>query len=100
MKVDLDQVELTFDHAADGLKSRDGQPLTWFSVAGEDKKFHPAEATIAGEKVIVRSPKVASPVAVRFGWDQSAEPNLANSAGLPASPFRTDEWSDAVPASP
>jgi sialate O-acetylesterase len=100
MKVDLDQVELTFDHAADGLKSRDGQPLTWFSVAGEDKKFHPAEATIAGEKIIVRSPKVASPVAVRFGWDQSAEPNLANSAGLPASPFRTDDWSDAVPASP
>jgi sialate O-acetylesterase len=99
MKIDLDQAELTFDHAA-GLKTRDGQPLTWFSIAGEDKKFHPAEATIEGDKVIVRSAKVQSPVAVRFGWDQIAEPNLANGAGLPASPFRTDTWSDAIPASP
>lgn len=100
MTVDLDQVEVTFRHAGGGLISRDGQPLSWFSLAGEDKKFYPAEATISGEKVIVRSPKVQSPVAVRFGWHQLAEPNLANKAGLPASPFRSDTWSDAIPVSP
>lgn len=100
MKVDLDQVEVTFKHTAGGLISRDKQALTWFSIAGEDKKFQPAEATIQGEKVVVRSSKVPSPVAVRFGWHQLAEPNLANKAGLPASPFRTDKWSDAVPATP
>ncbi|MES2791944.1 MAG: hypothetical protein V4719_20185 [Planctomycetota bacterium] len=43
---------------------------------------------------------VAAPVAVRFGWHQTAEPNLANGAGLPASPFRSDKWSDAVNANP
>ncbi|MGE0610471.1 MAG: sialate O-acetylesterase [Pirellulales bacterium] len=100
MKTDLDQVELTFNHADGGLVSRDKKALTWFSIAGEDKNFHPAEATIEGDKVIVRSSKVATPVAVRFGWHQLAEPNLANKAGLPAVPFRTDTWSDAIPATP
>ena len=60
----------------------------------------PAEAVIDGESVVVRSPSVANPVAVRFGWHQLAEPNLANKAGLPASPFRTDTWSDATAAAP
>lgn len=90
--VELDQVRITFKHATGGLASRDGKPLTWFSVAGADKKFHPATATIEGETLLVGSPKVISPVAVRFGWNQIAEPNLMNKAGLPASPFRTDDW--------
>jgi sialate O-acetylesterase len=46
--------------------------------------------------VVVSATGVANPVAVRFGWHELAEPNLANAAGLPASPFRTDKWSDAV----
>jgi len=69
-------------------------------VAGEDKQFHKAEAVIDGDTIVVTSPAVAKPVAVRFGWNQIAEPNLSNKDGLPASPFRTDKWTDAknVPA--
>jgi len=81
---------------ADGLKSRDGKPLTWFTIAGADKKFVAATAEIVNGKVVVSSPEVKQPVAVRFGWNQLAEPNLANGAGLPASPFRTDKWTDAT----
>jgi len=99
MSVDLDQVKVKLKYAG-GLKSRDGKPLTWFSIAGADKKFVPATATIEGELIVVKSPQVTSPVAVRFGWHQAAEPNLANQAGLPAVPFRTDDWSDAIPAAP
>ena len=60
------------------------------------RSFVPAQAEISGGTVTVSSPEVKKPVAVRFGWDQIAEPNLANAAGLPASPFRTDKWSDAT----
>lgn len=90
MKVQGNQAILTFDHAA-GLKSLDGKPLTWFTIAGEDKKFVEAKAEISGNAVVVSSDAVAKPVAVRFGWHETAEPNLANGAGLPASPFRTDK---------
>ena len=72
------------------------QARAWFTF-----EFHPATATIVGGKVKVSSPLVSAPVAVRFGWNQMAEPNLANKAGLPASPFRTDKWDDsAAPAFP
>lgn len=92
--------EIKFKHAQ-GLTSSDRKPLSWFTIAGKDKKFYPAEASIAGDRVIVRSSKVPQPVAVRFAWHQLAEPNLINAAGLPASPFRTDNWSDsAIPLSP
>ena len=57
-------------------------------VAGEDGAFKKAEATIDGDSVVVKSTEVAAPVAVRYGWNQSAEPNLSNKDGLPASPFR------------
>ncbi len=81
-----------FDHVGGGLASRDGQPLTWFQLAGEDQQFHSAEAAIDGQTLVVRSPQVAKPVAVRFGWHQEAAPNLMNKEGLPASPFRSDSW--------
>lgn len=97
-KVEGNKVRLKFKHADGGLKSRDGKSLSWFSIAGADKRFVPAEAVIDGSEVVVSSPSVANPVAVRFGWHQLAEPNLANKAGLPASPFRTDTWSDATAA--
>jgi sialate O-acetylesterase len=83
---------LAFEHTAGGLKSRNGEPLSHFQIAGEDKKFVPAKAEIVGESVTVTVENVAKPVAVRFGWAHDAEPNLANKAGLPASPFRTDDW--------
>jgi sialate O-acetylesterase len=92
MKVDGDKVRISFDHVGGGLVSRDGKPLTWFTVAGEDKNFVEAKAEIDGAAVVVSSDKVTKPVAVRFGWHQEAEPNLSNVEGLPASPFRTDSW--------
>jgi sialate O-acetylesterase len=100
MAVEGDKIRIKFKHTAPGLAARDGKPLSWFSIAGEDKQFHAAMATIDGETVVVNSPKVTNPVAVRFGWNQIAEPNLANKAGLPASPFRSDRWTDAKNAPP
>lgn len=95
LQADGNKIVVSFNHSA-GLKSRDGQDLSWWSVAGEDKKFVKATAKIVGETVVVSAEGVAKPVAVRFGFHQLAEPNLANGAGLPASPFRSDEWTDAV----
>ena len=96
VKIEGDKARVTFKNAEGGLKSRDGQPLTWFTIAGEDKKFVEAKAEISGNSVVVSAPGVEKPVAVRFGWNELAEPNLANAAGLPASPFRTDTWTDAT----
>ncbi len=81
---------LKFENARGGLKSRDGQPLTWFLVAGADGRFVPADAKIADDTVEVSAIGIAKPAAVRFAWDESAQPNLCNAAGLPAEPFRTD----------
>lgn len=86
------KVRIKFQHVGGGLIARDGKPLTHFQVAGEDQQFVEATATIEQDTVVVSSDKVAQPVAVRFAWDQMAEPNLANKEGLPASPFRTDDW--------
>ena len=86
-----DSVELTFEHA-DGLRSRDGLPLTGFTVAGKEQSFQPGVARIVDGKIIVSSPSVSEPVAVRFAWHETADPNLINEAGLPAAPFRTDDW--------
>lgn len=87
-----DGMYLKFKHTGEGLESRDGK-LTGFAIAGADKKFHNAEAKIVGpDTVLVRSDQVDSPVAVRYGWASFPLGNLWNSAGLPASPFRTDEF--------
>ena len=92
MKVRGNQIELSFDHVGGGLVSRDGKPLTEFTIAGEDKNFVAAHAEMVGKKLVVSSDAVAKPVAVRFAMNQFAEPNFANKEGLPASPFRTDKW--------
>lgn len=92
MKVEGDNARITFDHAGSGLTARDNKPLSHFQVAGEDKKFHDATAQIANGSVVVSSDQVKKPVAVRYAWHQEAEPNLSNKEGLPASPFRTDNW--------
>jgi sialate O-acetylesterase len=90
-KVEGGKMRLSFENAA-GLKARDGKALTHFSIAGEDQKFVPAEATVDGEFILVHAADVTKPVAVRFAWDESAEPNFVNASGLPASPFRTDSF--------
>jgi len=92
MAVEDDKIRVRFDYVGGGLASRDGRPLNWFEIAGDDRKFVKAEATIDGDSVVVRSATVSRPVAVRFGWNRAAEPNLMNKEGLPASPFRTDKW--------
>jgi sialate O-acetylesterase len=85
------KIRILFDHTGSGLASRDGERLTWFEVAGEDKQFKKASALIEGDTVVVECEEVPDPKAVRFGWHQDAEPNLMNKEGLPASPFRTYE---------
>ena len=74
-----------------GLKARDGR-IEGFELAGADKAFHPAHARIEGGKVIVTSPDVSTPIAVRYAWKDDPKANLVNGAGLPASPFRSDSW--------
>ncbi|MCA9175212.1 MAG: sialate O-acetylesterase [Planctomycetales bacterium] len=90
MKKEGSKIRLTFDHVGGGLVSRDGEPLSWFTIAGKDGNFVEAKATIDGDNVVVECDAVPSPEHVRFGWSQLAEPNLSNKEGLPASPFRTD----------
>lgn len=90
MKVEGGWARVRFDHAGSGLVSRDGKPLTGFEVAGKDGAFKPARAYIDGPSLVVWADEVKEPSAVRFGWNQEAEPNLSNKEGLPASPFRTE----------
>jgi sialate O-acetylesterase len=82
---------IEFDHAG-GLNSKN-EPLKQFQIAGADKKFVWANAKIDGTNVIVSSPSIKQPVAVRYAWADNPEGcNLYNAAGLPACPFRTDSW--------
>jgi sialate O-acetylesterase len=90
MKVERNKVVLRFDHVGSGLFSNDGRPLTWFTVAGADGKFVVADGRIHGKSIIVSSPQVSRPTAVRFAWSEAASPNFFNKNGLPAVPFRTD----------
>ena len=92
MLVEGDTIRLRFDFVGSGLMAKDEQSLTWFEIAGEDKQFVAATAMIDDDTIVVSSDAVENPVAVRFGWHQSAEPNLVNKEGLPASPFRTHPW--------
>ncbi len=76
-----------------GLAVRGGDSLRGFRLAGADRVFRPATAVIEGGQVVVRSDAVAAPVAVRYAWsDAPAEANLVGAGGLPASPFRSDDW--------
>ena len=81
---------LTFDHVDGGLEIKGGNELKGFAIAGKDGKFVWANAKIEKDKVIVWSPKIPEPKAVRYGWADNPAVNLYNKAGLPASPFRTD----------
>jgi sialate O-acetylesterase len=90
MKIQNGKIELEFTNTGSGLMSKDGKPLTSFTIAGRDGQFVPAEAIIEGNKVIVSSQAVTAPVNVRFEWDEGGKANLFNKEGFPAAPFRTD----------
>jgi sialate O-acetylesterase len=91
MTIEGPVVKLTFDHANKGLTTR-GKELTNFTVAGENQRFVPAQASITRQGITVFSPNVANPVAVRFAFDNFVVGELFNIEGLPASSFRTDDW--------
>lgn len=87
-----DSIEIHFKNVGDGLMAEDGE-LKEFAIAGKDQKFVWANARIEGDKIVVFSPKISNPVAVRYAWANNPEnANLYNKEGLPASPFRTDDW--------
>lgn len=89
------RLRLWFDFVGGGLKVRDGGNLRGFLVAGADRIFKPARAEIEGETVVVSSADVPAPVAVRYGWGDDPDNNLINAEGLPAPPFRSDDWRNA-----
>jgi sialate O-acetylesterase len=91
MTIEGNQAKLKFQFA-DGMHAKTGDKLTGFAIAGEDKKFVWADAKIEGDTVLVSAPGVAKPIAVRYAWADNPECNLFNGAGLPASPFRTDDF--------
>jgi sialate O-acetylesterase len=85
------EARVRFTHAVSGLESH-GTSLQGFAIAGADRSFHWAQASIAGDEVVLSSPDVPQPIAVRYAWGDSPICNLFNKAGLPAAPFRTDDW--------
>jgi len=93
MTVKGNNVTLSFEYAESGLMSR-GDTLQGFLVAGADRRFYPATATIVKNKVELFASEVNNPVAVRYGWENFFRVNLFNNAGLPASPFRTDSFAN------
>lgn len=92
MQMQDNAIRVSFAHKDGGLTAKGGEALKGFSIAGADKKFVWADAKIAGDSVVVSSPAVSLPVAVRYDWAINPNGNLYNGAGLPALPFRTDQW--------
>ena len=94
MKVDGNEVRISFDHVGSGLKVKDKYGyINGFAVAGSDHTFYWAKAKLDGDEVVLFSDEVKNPEAVRYGWANNPDDlNLYNKEGLPAKPFRTDEW--------
>jgi len=90
-QVEGNLIRIFFDHTDGGLVSKSGK-LEGFAIAGSNQKFVWAEATIEGETIVVSSPAIKNPIAVRYAWELFPQCNLGNGTGLPASPFRTDNW--------
>jgi len=91
MKIEGRTIRVNFSHLGGGLVAQGGGPLKWFEIAGADKKFVSAAAKIDGDSVVVSSPEVTAPVAVRYAWVNFPDGcNLCNAAGLPAAQFRSD----------
>ena len=89
--VKRNEARVRFDHTDGGLVARGG-PLGEFALAGVDRKWHWATARIEGDVVVLSSPEVPVPVAARYAWQANPVATLTNGAGLPAVPFRTDDW--------
>ena len=90
--IEGNKIRIKFKYSESGLKTKDGKALTGFAIAGPDHQFLWATAVIEGNDVVVGSPDITFPVAVRYGWANNPDCNLYNGANLPASPFRTDDW--------
>ena len=99
MEVEGKKIRLFFEPGttSGGLKTDDGGAPGFFSVAGADQQFYPAEATIEGDQILVWSAKVRRPVAVRYAFTNYAITTLHNGAGWPVIPFRTDNWVEPAP---
>lgn len=89
------RIRIGFDHANGGLQMK-GETARSFAVAGNDRQFVWAHALIDGDSIVVSSPSVPQPVAVRYAWDANPKACLYNGAGLPAVPFRSDDWPGAA----
>ena len=92
IKIEKNKIILNFNHINNGLKTKGNKELQGFAIAGKDRKFIWAKAKIEGDQVVVWNSKIKDPVAVRYAWASNPVCNLYNGAGLPASPFRTDDW--------
>ena len=93
-KLEKGKILIEFDSVGSGLKPARPEPLSGFAIAGSDRQWHWADAKIAGNTVIVSSPEISAPIAVRYAWamNPSQRNLLYNQEGFPASPFRTDNW--------
>lgn len=89
--IDGGKITVTFSHST-GMKPREGEVLRGFAVAGSDRVFHPSRAAVSGDSVVVECPAVPVPASVRYSWAQNPAGNLVNASGLPALPFRSDDW--------
>lgn len=93
MEINGDKVIITFKNTGSGLEIRSRYGcLQGFAIAGEDKKFHWALGELKDNRIVIWSPKVPNPVAVRYNWENNPDGNLYNKDGLPACLFRTDNW--------
>jgi sialate O-acetylesterase len=90
LKIEGTSARVSFKHVGGGLVAK-GDGLKGFAIAGEDGKFVWADAKIDGDTVVVSSPKVEKPAAVRYAWADNPDCNLYNKEGFPASPFRSDK---------
>ena len=95
MTTEPGKIRVWFDHVGGGLRAEGGS-LKGFTIAGADRVFVPAAAAIDGGTVVVSSAEVSEPQAVRYAWKDDPENTLRNAEGLPASPFRTDNWTNGL----
>jgi len=92
MNIESNKIRIRFNHVDGGLFAKESEYIQGFVIAGSDKIFVKAQAKIEGDTVLVWSDNIKEPIAVRYGWAGNPVCNLYNKAGLPTSPFRTDNW--------
>jgi sialate O-acetylesterase len=90
-------VHVRFHHSESGLRASRPGPLLGFAIAGADRAFRWGDARIENDMVVVSHPAIPAPVAVRYAWERCPTLSLENGAGLPAAPFRTDNWPCLAP---